>query len=86
MRRFSSPVCTSSSAANWPVRLIRRRTWERSRRTSKPATRARPASASVSVARMRTVVVLPAPFGPSRANTLPRGMLRSTPASTGTSR
>src|SRR6266480_1182986 len=64
MRKFSSPVCASSSAANWPVRLIRRRTWERSRRTSKPATRARPASASVSVARMRTVVVLPAPFGP----------------------
>ena len=47
---------------NRTVRLIRRRTWDRSRRTSNPATRACPASALVSVARMRTVVVLPAPL------------------------
>ena len=35
--------------------------------TSKPATVARPASGCSSVARIRTVVVLPAPFGPEQA-------------------
>ena len=40
-------------------------------RTSKPATVARPASGLSSVARIRTVVVLPAPFGPSRPRTVP---------------
>ena len=71
MRRFSAPVCSSSTAAYWPVRLIRRRTAARSPTTSPPATRAVPASGAVSVERMRTVVVLPAPLGPSRANTVP---------------
>ena len=42
MRRFSAPVCRSSTAAYCPVRLMRRRTWCRSRTTSKPATRAWP--------------------------------------------
>ena len=37
-----------------------------------------------SVARIRTVVVLPAPFGPSSANTLPHGTRRSMPFSTRT--
>ncbi len=32
---------------------------------------------------MRTVVVLPAPFGPSRANTEPPATRRSRPSSTG---
>ena len=32
---------------------------------------------------MRTVVVLPAPLGPSRANTLPRGARREIPETTG---
>ena len=45
MRRFSSPVCSSSTAAYWPVRLIARRTRRRSATTSSPATRAVPASA-----------------------------------------
>ena len=36
-----------------------------------------PASAGVSVARMSTVVVLPAPFGPRRAKTEPSGTTRS---------
>ena len=36
---------------------------------------------SSSVARTRTSVVLPAPFGPSRPNTVPSGTIRSTPAS-----
>jgi hypothetical protein len=39
--------------------------------TSNPATRALPSVASISVARMRIVVVLPAPFGPRNPNTSP---------------
>ena len=44
MRRFSSPVCSSSTAAYWPVRLIARRTAAPVATTSKPATRAWPPS------------------------------------------
>ncbi len=82
MRRFSAPVCSSSSAAYCPVRLMLRRTRRRSRTMSRPATRARPASGRISVDRIRTVVVLPALFGPSSENTLPRATRRSTPART----
>ena len=82
MRRFSSPVCNSSTAAYWPVRLMLRRTARRSATTSKPATVARPASARRSVERIRTIVVLPAPLGPSSENTLPRSTRRPTPSST----
>ena len=39
--------------------------------TSSPATRALPPSGLSSVARIRTAVVLPAPFGPSRPSTVP---------------
>ena len=55
------------------------------RTTSKPATVARPASGLSSVARMRTVVVLPAPFGPSRPRTVPSSTVRSTPSRARTS-
>jgi hypothetical protein len=41
-----------------------------------------PASAGINVERIRTVVVLPAPFGPSRAKTSPVLMVRSTPSRT----
>lgn len=79
-RRFSRPVSRSSTAAYWPVRPMRRRTSLDWRRTSKPATLA--SSSAVSrVARMRTVVVLPAPFGPSSPKTVPAGTIRSTPFS-----
>src|SRR4051812_29517140 len=44
-------------------------------------TSARPASGCNSVARMRTSVVLPAPFGPSSPKIAPSGTSRSTPAS-----
>ena len=40
-----------------------------------------PPSGRSSVARMRTAVVLPAPFGPSSPSTLPVRAVRSTPAS-----
>ena len=70
-RRFSTPVSSSSTAANCPVRLIAARTSAACRTTSLPATYAVPASGLSSVDRMRTVVVLPAPLGPSRASTSP---------------
>ena len=53
------------------------RSWSACLTTSKPATVARPASGLSSVARMRTVVVLPAPFGPSRPRTVPSATVRS---------
>ena len=43
---------------------------------------ATPPSGRIKVARMRTMVVLPAPFGPSKAKTDPVGMVRSTSSST----
>src|SRR4029450_10196586 len=85
MRRFSRPVRYASTAAYCPERPISRRTARASVTTSKPATRARPASGASSVARIRTMVVLPAPFGPSSASTLPAGSSRSTPSSARTS-
>ena len=42
-----------------------------SRTTSRPATWARPPSGVSSVVKIRTAVVLPAPFGPSRPSTVP---------------
>ena len=66
------PVSSSSTTANCPVRPISPRTAAGSRATSRPKTCARPPSGNSSVARIRTSVVLPAPFGPSRPNTIPR--------------
>ena len=75
----------ASTAAYWPVRLMLRRTARGCVATSWPATIAVPASARSSVERIRTVVVLPAPFGPSSANTEPASTRRSSPVRTGTS-
>ena len=52
-----------------------------SRTQSRPATSARPPSGSSSVVKIRTAVVLPAPFGPSRPNTVPAATSRSRPSS-----
>src|SRR3981081_1105194 len=41
-----------------------------------------PASAGIRVDRIRTIVGLPAPFGPSNAKTSPSPMVRSTPSRT----
>src|SRR5262245_34607933 len=57
------------------------RTCAASRTTSRPSTLACPASGSRMVARIRTTVVLPAPLGPSRPNTLPAGTVKSMPSS-----
>ncbi len=64
MTRFSTPVSISSTAAYCPVRPMSERTWWAWRTTSNPPTVARPSSGRRSVARIRTAVVLPAPFGP----------------------
>ncbi len=72
-------------AADWPASPIERRTAAASRTTSWPSTTACPASGSSSVVRMRTAVVLPAPFGPSTPSTVPRGTDRSIPRSARTS-
>src|SRR5262245_45656170 len=50
--------------------------------TSWPATRTVPPSAFINVVSTFTVVVLPAPFGPSREKTVPAGTSRSMPSST----
>ena len=47
-----------------------------------PATRISPASAVISVDRIWTTVVLPAPFGPSRAKMVPSATFRSMPSRT----
>ena len=80
--RFSRPVRMSSTAANCPVRLMDSRTFAAWVATSKPLTRAVPLSALRSVARIFTMVVLPAPLEPSRAKMLPCATSRSTPRST----
>ena len=81
--RFSRAVRFLSSAANWPVSEIRLRTVLASRTTSWPAMRAKPASGRERVASMRTVVVLPAPLGPSSATTV-HGSTRRSRSSTAT--
>ena len=80
--RFSRPLRISSTAANWPARLIDSRTCADCVATSKPPTLAVPASALSRVDRMRTIVVLPAPLEPSNAKMLPRGTEKSTPRNT----
>ena len=74
-------MSVSSTAAYWPASPMRLRTVFGSFCTSTPLTRARPVSGASRVARIRTRVVLPAPFGPSRPCTVPAGTLMSTPAS-----
>src|SRR6516162_5635979 len=46
--------------------------------SGRPATTADPAVGAISVPRIRTVVVLPAPLGPRKPNTSPRATLNDT--------
>jgi hypothetical protein len=80
--RFSSPVSRLSTAVSWPVTPIAARTASGSRARSWPATRTSPPSAPIRMDRMCTVVVLPAPLGPSSAKIVPSGTSRSMPSST----
>src|ERR1700682_3742363 len=57
-----------------------RRTMSGSLRTSYPATRAVPLVGSDNVVIIRTVVVFPAPLGPSRPSTVPGGTVKLTPS------
>ena len=50
-----------------------------------PSTDARPSSSGMIVVRMRTAVVLPAPFGPSSPSTVPASTPKDTPSSATTS-
>src|SRR4051794_30160729 len=79
---FSSPVISPSTAENCPVTPTAARTPSGDVATSWPATWACPPSAVTSVERIFTAVVLPAPFGPSSANTDPAGIRRSMPSRT----
>ncbi len=72
----------SSTAANCPVTPMTVRTALGSVATSCPATRTVPPSALINVVSTFTVVVLPAPFGPSREKTVPAGTSRSMPSRT----
>ena len=82
---FSNPVRFSSTAALWPASPIRYRSSSASLTTSRPSTSARPPSGSSSVVRMRTVVVFPAPLGPSKPSTVPASTSRSMPFRASTS-
>ena len=64
MSRISRPVCFGSSADSWSATPMRRRTFSVSPAMSCPATLAVPDVGLSSVVSIRTVVDLPAPFGP----------------------
>ena len=81
MWMFSRPVRFSSTAAYWPASPMVRRTASAWVTTSSPRTEARPESGPRMVERMRTTVVLPAPFGPSSPSTVPASTSRETPSS-----
>ena len=72
-RRFSRPVSSSSTVADWAVNPIFFRTSAGSETTSWPATRAVPEVGGLRVVIIRIVVVLPEPFGPSNPRTVPVG-------------
>ena len=70
-RTFSSPVRFLSRLGFWKMIPTRRRTVAASATTSKPSISARPSVGASVVVRIESVVVLPAPLGPSRAKNSP---------------
>src|SRR4051812_5823461 len=78
--RFSVAVRFSSTDAYWPVTPINWRTRWGSRATSTPKIWASPASIGSSVASIRSIVVLPAPFGPRTPRISPWLTSRSMPS------
>jgi hypothetical protein len=74
-------VAWISTAEPWATTPIVRRTRSASAITSSPATRAVPPSGLASVVRIFTAVDLPAPLGPSSANTLPGATANDSPSS-----
>ena len=85
MRRFSSPVCSSSTAAYWPVRLIARRTRRRPATTSRPATRPVPPSGRDERGQDPDGRRLARAVGPEQREDAAAATRRSTPSSTRTS-
>ena len=84
-QRFSRPVRFSSTEAYCPVTPSSwRMTWG-CRRTSTPNSWASPPSIGSRVASICSIVVLPAPLGPSTPNTSPRCTSRSMPSTARTS-
>ena len=81
MKMFSRPVRFSSTVAYCPANPMILRTTSGSLTTSWPRIAAWPESGSRMVERMRTAVVLPAPFGPSRPSTVPGSISSETPSS-----
>ena len=73
-------MAVGSNPGRWATTPIARRTAGAARTTSWPATEAMPDVGVDSVVRIFTVVVLPAPFGPSRANTSPSATSKETPS------
>ena len=79
--RFCRPVSSSSRVASWAVTPMLRCTAPASRDDVVAGDRAEPPSGIASVVRIRTAVVLPAPFGPSMPRIEPAGTSRSIPSS-----
>src|SRR5713226_8111162 len=69
---FSHPVRSRSDVSACGMTPIFSRTWRGCRATSKPATYACPSVGAISVVSILTIVVLPAPLGPSSPKTSPR--------------
>src|SRR6266700_3681497 len=84
MVRFSWPVSWPTALVCWLTEPVTDRTRPGCLSTSMPATRALPSSGRDSVVRILTVVVLPAPFGPSSAYTLPAATEKVSPSSAST--
>ncbi len=79
-RRFSRAVSRSSSDGSWKMMPMERRTSLCRRTRSNPATLAVPALGRMSVQSIRTVVVLPAPFGPRNPNISPELTVKEMPS------
>ena len=79
--RFSRPVERASIATDCMAKPTRRRISAGCCTTSRPATEARPAVSGMRVARIRIVVVLPAPFGPRNPKNSPTATATSIPSS-----
>ena len=81
MSRVSRGVKKASICSSCGTTPIERRARRGRTSMSKSQIRATPAVLTTSPARMLIRVDLPAPFGPSRPNTVPRGTARSMPLS-----
>ena len=79
MDLFSRPVAPGSAPERCPTTPMTRRALAGAAMTSMPSTAAVPASGVASVVRILTVVVLPAPLGPTRAEMVPCGTLSVRP-------